>query len=77
MSDSIRTEAAATLAAAEQVTAALLPAPVAEVVPLDQAPAPQAEAIRKRMAEIDMANTQSIISFGSMPTRRWLMADAA
>ena len=32
---------------------------------LEAAPAPQAEAIRKRMAEIDMANTQSIISFGS------------
>lgn len=67
MSDALRTEAAATLAAAEQVTSALLPVPVpaADVVALEAAPAPLADAIRKRMAEIDMANTQSIISFGS------------
>jgi len=67
MSESIRTEAAATLAAAEEVTTALLPvpAPATEIVALEQAPAPQAEEIRRRMAEIDMTNTQSIISFGS------------
>ncbi len=67
MSDALRSEAAATLAAAEQVTSALLPVPVpaADVVALSAAPAPLAEAIRKRMAEIDMGNTQSIISFGS------------
>jgi uncharacterized protein YaaN involved in tellurite resistance len=67
MSESIRTEAAATLAAAEEVTTALLPvpAPATEIVALEEAPAPQAEEIRRRMAEIDMTNTQSIISFGS------------
>jgi uncharacterized protein YaaN involved in tellurite resistance len=32
---------------------------------LPAAPAPQAEAIRTRMAELDMGNTQSIIRFGS------------
>jgi uncharacterized protein YaaN involved in tellurite resistance len=34
-------------------------------VALDAAPAPLAQEIRRRMAEIDLANTQSIISFGS------------
>jgi uncharacterized protein YaaN involved in tellurite resistance len=38
---------------------------MAEVVPLESAPAPQAEAIKKRMAEVDLTNTQSIIGFGS------------
>lgn len=41
------------------------PAPVAEVVPLAAAPAPVADAIRQRMAEIDITNTQSIINFGA------------
>ncbi len=39
--------------------------PVAEVVPLEAAKPDQAEAIRRRMNELDLANTQSIISFGS------------
>lgn len=65
MSDSTRAEAEAALAAAETVTATLLPMPSTEIVALETAPAPQAEAIRKRMAELDMTNTQSIISFGS------------
>lgn len=65
MSDSIRADAQAVLAEAEALTANLLPEPVAEVVPLEAAPAPKAEAIRKRMAELDLANTQSIIAFGS------------
>lgn len=65
MSDSIRADAQAALAEAEALTANLLPEPVAEVVPLEAAPAPKAEAIRKRMAELDLANTQSIIGFGS------------
>lgn len=42
-----------------------LPLPAAEVVPLEAAPAPVADAIRQRMAEIDVTNTQSIINFGS------------
>ncbi|PZR00060.1 MAG: toxic anion resistance protein [Cereibacter sphaeroides] len=63
MPDATRTEAA--LAAAESVTAVLLPEPVSEVVPLQAAPAPKAAEIRKRMDELDMGNTQSIIGFGS------------
>ncbi|MDT8856688.1 toxic anion resistance protein [Paracoccaceae bacterium Fryx2] len=65
MTNSIRSEAALALAEVEKVTAVVLPEPGREIVPLAAAPAPQAEAIRKRMAELDMGNTQSIISFGS------------
>jgi uncharacterized protein YaaN involved in tellurite resistance len=61
----LRTEAEATLAAAEAVTAVLLPEPVSEIVPLTAAPAPKAQAIRQKMTEIDLTNTQSIIAFGS------------
>ena len=65
MSEAVRKEAAAALAEVEQLNAVILPPPAPEVVPLTAAPAPEADAIRKRMAEIDMGNTQSIISFGS------------
>ena len=65
MTDQVRTQAAATLAEIEKVTAMVLPEPGTAIVALEAAPAPQADAIRKRMAELDMANTQSIISFGS------------
>lgn len=65
MTSSIRTEAAAALAEVEKVTAVVLPEPGRELVTLEAAPAPQAEEIRRRMAELDMHSTQSIISFGS------------
>ncbi len=65
MSETTRTEAAAALAEVERITAVVLPEPGAEIVPLAAAPAPQAEEIRKRMAEIDLGSTQSIIAFGS------------
>ena len=65
MTDNVRTQAATALAEIEAVTAMVLPEPGTAVVALEAAPAPLADAIRKRMAELDMANTQSIISFGS------------
>jgi uncharacterized protein YaaN involved in tellurite resistance len=65
MTNTIRTEAEAALAEVEKVSAVILPEPGREIVPLDAAPAPVAEDIRRRMAELDMGNTQSIISFGS------------
>ncbi len=65
MTNSIRTEAEAALAEVEKVSAVVLPEPGREIVALAAAPAPVAEDIRKRMAELDMTNTQSIISFGS------------
>ena len=65
MSETVRAAAQATLAEVQALNAVILPEAKQEVVPLEAAPAPQAEAIRARMAEIDMGNTQSIISFGS------------
>jgi uncharacterized protein YaaN involved in tellurite resistance len=65
MAETIREKAAATLAEVEKVTAVVLPEPGRELITLEAAPAPQAAEITKRMAEIDMGNTQSIISFGS------------
>ena len=65
MTETLRAEAEATLAAAEAVTAVLLPEPVSDIVPLTAAPAPMAQEIRQKMAEIDLTNTQSIIGFGS------------
>ncbi len=65
MSEATRQEAAKALAAVEEVTAVILPEPGQEVVPLAAAPAPVAEAIRKRMAELDMSDTGSIVNFGS------------
>ncbi|MBB5722546.1 uncharacterized protein YaaN involved in tellurite resistance [Loktanella ponticola] len=65
MSDTIREKAAATLADVEKVTAVVLPEPMGELVPLADADAPTSAAITKRMNEIDITETQSIISFGS------------
>lgn len=65
MSETVQADAAALLTEVEKVTATILPEPVGEVVPLETAPADKAEAIRKRMGEVDLSNTQSIISFGS------------
>jgi uncharacterized protein YaaN involved in tellurite resistance len=65
MDNTTRTEAAAALADIAKVTATILPEPGTEIVPLAAAPAAHAEEIRKRMGELDMTNTQSIIGFGS------------
>ena len=65
MSETIQSVAATALAELEKVTAVVLPEPGSAIVPLQEANADQAAAITKRMAEIDMGNTQSIISFGS------------
>ena len=65
MTDAIREQATKLASAIEEATLVRLPEPVGELVPLDQAPAPVAEAIRSRIAEIDMDSTSSIIGFGS------------
>ncbi len=65
MTDTVQSSAAALLTEVEKVTAVILPEPMGEIVTLEAAPADKAEAIRKRMAEVDLSNTQSIISFGS------------
>ena len=65
MTDTTRDQATAALAEVAKVTATILPEPGTAIVPLDAAPAPQAAEISKRMAELDMSNTQSVISFGA------------
>jgi uncharacterized protein YaaN involved in tellurite resistance len=65
MSDTVRTEAAKALEMVEEMNRALLPVPMAEVVPYERADPRRAEAIEKRMSEIDIGNTGSIVSFGS------------
>ncbi len=65
MPSTVRAAAAEALDEVSKVTAVILPEPSGEVVPLEAASPDRAEAIRRRMAEIDFGNTQSIISFGS------------
>lgn len=65
MSTTVQADAQALLTEVEKVNAVILAEPMAEVVPLEAAPADKAEAIRKRMAEVDLTSTQSIIAFGS------------
>ncbi len=65
MSDSIREKAAQSVAMVEEVAAVELKEPSTELVPLAEAKAPVAKEIRRRMEEIDMGDTNSIVSFGS------------
>lgn len=67
MSDTTRQAAEAALAQAEKVTAVVLPEPkgASEVTPLDRASPEISEEIRRRMAEIDLGNTGSVVAFGS------------
>jgi uncharacterized protein YaaN involved in tellurite resistance len=67
MSENVRAKAEAALAEVEEVSRVILPEPVEAnaIVPLAQADATQGAEIRKRMDEIDMADTNSIVSFGS------------
>lgn len=65
MTETTRQKAEQSLKMIEEVTAVVLPEPVGEVVPLKGAPKPVAAEIKKRMAEIDMGDTNSIIAFGS------------
>ncbi|MEM9349671.1 MAG: toxic anion resistance protein [Pseudomonadota bacterium] len=63
MSETVRTQAEAALAEVEKVTAVILPEPSTDLVPVEsEAAKPE---IAKRIAELDMADTQSIVQFGS------------
>ncbi|QQA43668.1 toxic anion resistance protein [Pelagovum pacificum] len=53
------------LADVEKVTAVVLPEPKGEMVAIDQADETTTAEIRKRIDEIDMTDTNSIIAFGS------------
>ncbi|MBL3561233.1 toxic anion resistance protein [Rhodovulum sulfidophilum] len=64
-SDSSRHMAAQDIAEVEKVTATALPEPAQDLVAFDRADPPVADAIRSRMAELDMSDSNSIIGFGS------------
>jgi len=65
MSETVRRKARETLADVEKLTAAVLPEVSPDLPPLADAPAPQAEEIRRRMTEIDLGDTGSIVGFGA------------
>ena len=65
MTQSVQSAAAATFAEVEKIAAVILPEPGTAIVALTEAAPDQAAAIRTRMAELDLTNTQSIIGFGS------------
>ncbi|MCK0096409.1 toxic anion resistance protein [Yoonia sp. F2084L] len=65
MSETVRQKAEAALAEVEKVTAVVLPEPKGELITLEAAdPATSAE-IERRVAEINIEETNSIVSFGS------------
>lgn len=65
MQTTVREQAQAALSEVEELSNMLLPEPKGELIVIDQAaPAEKAE-IERRIGELDMANTQSIIEFGS------------
>jgi uncharacterized protein YaaN involved in tellurite resistance len=67
MSNETRAKAQEALAMVEEITSAVLPEPIEAnaIVHLDEADAPVSAEIKTRMAEIDMSDTNSIVSFGS------------
>ncbi len=65
MAETIRDRAKASLADVERMTAVVLPEPQSEMVSLDTADKPTSEAITRRMNEIDLTDTNSIVSFGT------------
>ena len=67
MTETTREKAALALAEIESVSAVILPEPedAGAVVALGEADPAKADAIRTRMAELDMSDTGSIVQFGS------------
>ncbi|MBT0956162.1 toxic anion resistance protein [Alphaproteobacteria bacterium KMM 3653] len=67
MSEVVRQKAQASLAMVEEVTAVVLPEPqdANAIITLEAADDTVGGEIRRRMDEIDMGNTQSIVEFGS------------
>jgi len=65
MSTQVREQAEEVAKLVDELNAVVLPEPSADLVPLPEADAPTSEEISKRMGEIDMGNTNSIVSFGS------------
>jgi len=65
MSETVRQQAEAALAEVEKLSAVVLREPSTELVPLEAAQPATAEEITKRIAEIDMGDTNSIVRFGA------------
>ena len=65
MTTETKRAAEASLSQLEEVTSVVLPEPQGDVVALEEAPAPLADGIRKRMAEIDLRDSGSIVHFGT------------
>ncbi|HBM60824.1 toxic anion resistance protein [Salipiger marinus] len=67
MSDQVKTKAQDAVALVDEVNSVVLPdpSPAEDVVSLETASPEMSEEIRARMDEIDMGDTQSIVSFGS------------
>ena len=65
MSESTRQKAEASIAMVEEVTSAPVRDASTELVAMERAPAPMADQIRRRMDEIDVSDTNSIVQFGS------------
>ena len=65
MADTIRDRAQATLSDVERLSAVVLPEPPSEMVRLDTADKATTDAITRRMNEIDLSDTNSIVTFGT------------
>jgi uncharacterized protein YaaN involved in tellurite resistance len=65
MSENVRAKAAEELPEVDQVSAVVLPEPKGELVRYEEADAPTSAEIEKRIAELDMKDSNSIVSFGS------------
>lgn len=65
MTTETKRAAEASLARIEEVTSVVLPEPQGDVVALEAAPAPLADDIRKRMDEINLRDSGSIVHFGT------------
>src|SRR6056297_380410 len=65
MTTEVRTAAEQAATLVDELNAVVLLEPAADLVPLPEADAPTADQIRARMAEINMTDTNSIVSFGS------------
>lgn len=65
MSESVRQKAAETTGLVEELNEVVLAEPTTEIVSLEQAPVALADEIRTRIAELDMADTGSIVGFGA------------
>ena len=67
MATEIQKKAQDTLALVEEVNAVVLPEPaeVNAIVPMSEAKGALGKEIKSRMGELDMSDTQSIVSFGS------------